>query len=464
MTDLSSKLRPWQPAVVDATIAGLSTGNFLNGSDLGTGKTYCAVAAAMLLNRNLVAVCRLGARHTWVEVGEHFGIDPTRIQTINRESLRTGKTKFGYWEEGERNFNAGTRASKFIWTVPKNTLLVVDEIHWDAGLDSKNSRVLKGAVDCGLKILGLSGTAADNPRKMRAIGYMLGLHQWLNFPQWLARYGADMDSWTCGVDQYLLDSGAGRAHLKRLQYENMQRVHQQMIQAGRFIRVRKSDIPGFPKFTIEPKCIDFDSAELERIFQQMNEELLILKRRSGNPKKEQREIMVRALQKAELIMVPGIVEECEDAIEEGHSVPIFVQFTDTVKALAKRLKTDCLYTGTIDPEQRELNRLRFQTGEERKIIVNVFAGSESIGLQDMTGEFPRCGLMTPTFNPVQFNQAIGRLPRDGAKSPSIWRLLFPAGTILEAAYRACKAKTERINAFNGDDLIDEEDLTAGLNL
>jgi hypothetical protein len=35
---------------------------------------------------------------------------------------------------------------------------------------------------------------------------------------------------------------------------------------------------------------------------------------------------------------------------------------------------------------------------------------------------------------------------------------------LEGAYRSCKAKTERINAFNGDYMFEESDLMGGLNL
>ena len=462
--DVLSKLRPWQPAVVEAAIAGLATGNFLNGSDLGTGKTFCAVAAAKLLNRRLLAVCRIGARNTWHEAGKLFGMDPNKIETINRELLRSGTTKYGHWQRGPVNGNTGKTAKTFKWTVPSDTLLVVDEIHHDAGLDSANSKVLRAAVKDGLKIIGLSGTAADDPRKMRAIGYMLGLHKDTDFYTWLARYGADVNSWNCGVDPEFIEQSIGREMLRARRELMMTKIHQQMKASGRFVRVRKSEIPNFPKCTIEPVCYEFNQLDLKAVLDDMRIELEQLRRISGNPKKEQREVMMRALQKAELYMVPGLVEETEEAIEQGHTVAIFVQFSATVQALAKRLNTDCLYTGAEPHEVREVNRMRIQRDEERKIILNVGAGAESIGIQDVTGRFPRLGLVTPGFNPVTMNQLFGRLPRDGGKTPSIYRILFPAGTILEAAYRACKAKTERINAFNGDIRLDEEDLTAGLNL
>jgi hypothetical protein len=440
---------------------GLKTGNFLNGSDLGTGKSYMALASAAALGLKPVVICRIGAMPAWKGVAQFFGIE---IETINREILRRGTTKFGEWIYGEANHATGKRVRQYQWQLPANALLIYDEIHWESGLDSLQSKMLIGAVKQGVKILGLSGTAAHDPRKMRAIGFMLGLHNNANFHQWLARYGASITDWDCGIEPYFLTTSAGRSHLRRLRENHMKDIHSRMAGAGRFLRIRKNEIPGFPKCTVDPVCYDFEALELDQIFSEMNAELERLRRMSGNPRKEQREIMMRAMQKAELIMVPGLVDETNEGIEEGHSVAIFIQFTETAKALAQRLKTDCLYTGNESPLVREQNRLKFQSGEERKIIINVGCGSESIGLQDTTGEFPRLGVCTPTFNPVHLNQLLGRLPRDGAMSPSIYRIMYPAGTILEGAYRSCKAKTERINAFNGDYMFEESDLMGGLNL
>lgn len=469
MNSLVHKLRSWQPAIVEKTLAGLATGNFLNASDLGTGKTYCAVATAAALNMKLLAVCRIGARNTWHEVGIHFGLPTENISTVNRELLRLGKTPFGHWERsGQFNHSTGKESKRFRWTLPKDTLLVVDEVHADSGMDSMNSQVLRAAVRDGVKILMLSGTAADDPRKMRAIGYALGLHRDDNFDQWLARQGATRGSWNAGLNDDLVDSAKGRRMLIEARQKIMAGIHDEMNRLGRFVRVRKSEIPNFPKCQVEVECIDFDSKELVRILADMNAELARLKAKSHNPKADQRELMIRAMQKAELLMVPGIVEQALDGEADGHSVAIFVSYTETVKAIAARLKTDCIYTGYLSFDEREANRLRFQSADpERRspyLILNAGAGAESIGLQDLDGRFPRLGLSTPMFDAIRTNQLLGRLPRDGAKSISTYRFMYPAGTILEAAYHAAKQKAERCAAFNGDITFDQFDLTAGLNL
>src|SRR6185436_3678973 len=96
----------------------------------------------------------------------------------------------------------------------------------------------------------------------------------------------------------------------------------------------------------------------------------------------------------------------------------------------------------------------FQSADPQRrspyIVLNSGAGAESIGLQDLHGDFPRLGLVFPSFDAVRNNQILGRLPRDGAKSISTYRLVFPAGTILESAYHACRIKADRCAAFNGD--------------
>lgn len=437
------------------------TGNFLNASGLGSGKQFMALAAAKVLNKKVIALARLGALSSWQEIGVgHFGFSSTDVYAINREQIKTGKHWLGTWRTGEHNPETGRTAKSFHWNVPSDTILIFDEIHSEAGLDSLNSQMLKDAVRQGVKVLGLSGTTADDPRKMRAIGYMLGLHQDWDFWQWLSLYGATKDSWNFNLPSPYLGTKRGKADLSARRLAAMEKINAQLVKAGRMVRLPTSQIPGFPKVTIQPVCVSFGNARLAEIYEEMKAEFLKLNQKGIGGKGLG--ILMPMLQKAEMLMVPEIVEEVQDAKEEGSSVVIFVNFKGTVEALASRLKTDCVFHGDQSQAEKDYHRKRFERDEMREIIVTSAAGGESVSFADRRGQYSRVGLVIPGFQAQVINQVLGRLPRDGAMSPSIYRLLFPRGTWLEKAYRACQRRTELYGAFNGDTRFTDDDLLEGL--
>jgi superfamily II DNA or RNA helicase len=456
---LKSKLREWQPALVEATVNGLSTGSFLNASGLGTGKSFCATGSVQLLGVDAVFMCRKAIVDTVHEIAtQHFGLRSGQIYPINLEMVRTGRTEFGKWVDGERDENTGRCKKKFIWNLNKR-ILIWDEVHSASALNSLNSEMLRAAKDQGVKLMMLSGTAADHIHRMRSIGYALDLHSYYDFWQFCARYGASPESWMCGMTDKMLKTRAGREELERRQNAEMAKIHERLIKAGRMIRLRSSEIPGFPQCSIHPMCIDFDSRELTAIFAEMQAELEELKKKGTG--RTQLEVMMRARQKAELLMVPTWAEMAEDAIEEGESVVFFLNFTATVRSLAERLKTDCIYTGE-NLKDRAQHHARFMADESRVIVTNQAAAGESIGFQDKHGRFPRTGIVSPSFWAAQVNQVLGRLPRDGAKTPSKYYITFPRKTVAEQAYKACKRRTELYGAFNGDVTFTDADLQEGL--
>lgn len=460
-TFLQSKLRPWQPAIVEAGIDCLSRENgFLNASGLGSGKSFIGLATAYALRKKPIFMCRLGVKETMREIAvNHFGFADSDVATVNIESIRTGKQWLGTWTYGEADHSTGKREKIFRWNVPSNSILIWDECHNASAQRSQNSIMMRNAVEQGVKIMGLSGTAADDPRRMRAIGYMLGLHQDFDWWGWMSLYGATEDSWSFGLDARFLDSDKGKAELDRMRKAAMAKIHQQLAKAGRMVRLRTSEIPGFPQSSVHPIAVDFDSKEMNAIFEEMRFELAELKSKGRG--RTQLEIMMRARQRAELLMVPGWADMARDAIEEGESVVFFLNFTATVKALAEKLKTECTYTGENLKTRGEWHA-RFMADKERVIVTNLAAASESIGFQDLHGNFPRTGIVSSSFWAAQMNQVLGRLPRDGAKTPSKYFLTFPRNSVMEKAYLACKRRTELYGVFNGDIQFTDEDLQAGL--
>ena len=125
---------------------------------------------------------------------------------------------------------------------------------------------------------------------------------------------------------------------------------------------------------------------------------------------------IRARQKVELLKVPLFVELTEDLIEDGNSVVIMVNFRDTITALAKKLKTNCIIWGDNKGSERQDNIDNFQSDESRVIIVNIVAGGVGVSLHDTIGNHPRVLLISPNDSALVLRQAFGRIHRTGAKT------------------------------------------------
>ena len=114
-------------------------------------------------------------------------------------------------------------------------------------------------------------------------------------------------------------------------------------------RQKKDDIPEFPDSEIvaEPYMLQKSTTEqINKIYKEVEDEIQeLLKREKKDKKSVEMTARIRARQKVELLKVPLFVELTEDLIEDGNSVVIMVNFRDTITALAKKLKTNCIIWG-----------------------------------------------------------------------------------------------------------------------
>jgi superfamily II DNA or RNA helicase len=452
-----AKLRDYQVPIARASVAALMApdiGAYLNSSAMGTGKTFCSCATVKDMDHRMLVVCRKAAFAAWQEVSDYFDFKKGHVTIINPELLRNGNTPIGTWQkEGKREV--------FFWRIPGDTVVVWDEVHNCGGTSSLNADCLMGLRRQRIKTLALSATAANSPAKLKALGYLLGLHQGIDFYPWTYKFGC-ADSryglkFTCGMSHHQIISPGGQKELERRQLVQMQQIHDLIFKTGKGIRISTSQIPGFPETVIIPTELAFDETErINAIYAEMERELKALAVRPSSP--AGRALMVRARQQTELLKVPEIIEEARNAVEEGYSVAIFVSFTDTVRAIRERLKTNCVVVGGQTDAERFQAIADFQTDRERIIILNVQAGGESIGLHDLHGRFPRLSLISPSFWAESIIQALGRVCRDGALSKSIQRIIFAKGTIEEDAYKNFVEKQRRIAAFNGEFTVTDYDL------
>lgn len=466
-----------------------SNGSALDGSDMGTGKTFVAAAVARALNVGTLVVCPQISITPWKRCASVLGTD---YDALNYEMLRTGNTPFGRWENprpkvlerylectqcqlkvnlenpfscphqpnGIHCVNVKTvphKHGKFYWHEGIK-LLIFDEVHRAGGQDSLNADMLIAAKRQGIKTIGLSATAADSPLNFKALGYLLGLHALVDrnggeqpgFWRWAARMG-------CRKSPFGGLKFSGNENFRRIK---MGELHSQIF-PSRAIRVKISDLPKGTFPDVQIRCELYDLPNWQRInelYAEMADALKELEMRKKQDLNLEHPLtrLLRAKQEIELLKAPVFEELTHQGHENGKTVGVFVNFTQTIDELSKRLKTDCRIDGTqIGPagqRRRQEYIDRVQADLERTILLNNQAGSISISLQDLTGRFPRLGLVSLPNSASMFRQLCGRFPRAGGKSPSLYRVILAAGTCEEKGHAKLAQKLNQMDVLNDFDL------------
>lgn len=144
----------------------------------------------------------------------------------------------------------------------------------------------------------------------------------------------------------------------------------------------------------------------------------------------------------------------EDGIENGMSVVVFLNFTETLNAISKRLNTKCIVNGIVKDVDRQRNIDDFQSDKERVILVNIAAGGAGLSLHDLHGKYPRLSLISPSYSAVQMRQATGRVWRDGAKSKSVQKIVFVSNTVEEKVCESVNRKLDNLDLLNDGDMSD----------
>jgi hypothetical protein len=346
------------------------------------------------------------------------------------------------------------------WNVPAGTVLILDEVHRCAGQDSLNSRMLAAVRRYGISTICLSATAAESPMKLKALGYLLRLHDGgESFWKFLREHGCIKNYW--GGLEFPTGSarpGSRRAFQIARAREGLARLHRAIFEGGsvpssaavpRGTRVRIRDLGDvFPETLVTAEAYDFgdDIANVYvDIFRAQSER---------GPSVNHLVELLRARQDAELLKAPGLAEMAADAVEEGQSVLILVNFRATLAALQKLMPGLPVIEGDTSMDERADILRRFGADEVRIVAANLATAGEGLdGLQDLRGEFPRLTLISPGFSAVQLKQALGRVHRANAKTKSIQRIVFAAGTVEERACEAVRAKLANMALLNDGDLM-----------
>lgn len=423
------KLFEYQLTSVQLAVRSMSKYNrALLGHGTGMGKTAIALAVARERGRRVAVICPKPITTDWHRLAKYLGVETYEV--CGWEWVKTGKSKIGRWKDDKKK--------EFQFMLPPDTDLVFDEVHRaKAQGNTQNAFLLRDAVIQNVPTIALSATIADDPTKMWAIGQFLGLHQGgRDFFRFLNANG-------CYNTQFGMQFKGGNKILKNLHGR---------IFPDRGNRLKPSDVgSAFPETLIQARAFDMDTA---RDIAKEYDDLLVRVeqiRMQENVASSMGAVlaeMTRARQKIELFKAPAVCAMVKDLIEEGNSVFIAVNFTETLKFMEEELKTTCSIRGGQNDITRRGNIDSFQNDKSRVMIGIIQACREGLNLHDVNGNFPRVALIMPTYSVFDLKQVLGRVHRAGGKSKSIQYLIYAAGVdIEESVCSSLDAKLKRMDTL-----------------
>lgn len=415
-------------------------------SETGTGKTYTACWIAKQYNSPVVIVCPKPVIPSWKKVLNLFNIRANVI--INFEKLVRGNTQYLTF-----NNKRDDGPNDYTINFPKNSLVIVDECHKCKSWKSKNSDFLIALKNHDYRILLISATAATNPLEMKAFGYATHLHNLKNYYEFLDGGGAYRNRFG-GLN---IDT----ENKKTVQF--MAGVHNTLFNeynvASRMTRKQFGNIFPHNRITAEAHDMGNNSAKIQKTYELMQKELDALDERSKTYSQHHFAIMMKYRRHAELLKVPTMVEYIEDCYDDHISPVIFVNFNDSVEAIARLLQKNNKYNnkvGYIVGGQTDRRRQQdiddFQADKKRIMIANLAAGGVGVSLHDLNGKFARGSLISPSWSAINMLQSLGRIHRAEAKTPTIQKILFAANTIEERVCQRVQSKLNNIEALNDGDL------------
>lgn len=436
-----SGLRTWQVDAAGKLVSAIKKWNCaIDGSDMGVGKTYTAVAVARELDYNILVICPKAVVSAWGNVlYKHFKMNDRVLGIVNYEKLKSGNKNS---KIASYVLSRTSNKRVFTWKIPKKTLIVWDESQKLKNWKTQNTKMCLSALKEQFPMLFCSATNATNPLEMRVVGQALKIFK-----------GGNKDYYRWARENGVYDGPFG------LKFNNDAKILVQLhhvIFDGHGVRLRRDTIPNFPKSEIISTVYDMDEVEVKKINQiyvDMKAELRRLEKIKKGDGDSSLTIRLRARQAAELIKVPLFVDMAEDAMEQGFSVVIFVNFTDTISAIANRLNTKCIFDGQTPEKDRIEHVARFQSDDERVIIINIASGGAGLSLHDLNGKYPRLSLISPNDSAVLMRQCLGRIWRDNAKTKSIQKIIFVANTVEEEVCENVNSKLNNLDLLNDGDLI-----------
>lgn len=429
------------PSVQRLVASVRARGAVLDASDVGTGKTYSALAACRELGLKPLVVCPKSVIPSWKKAAAHFGL---AIEAINYELVRRGSLPFC---KQHTDFRGHT---SFSWDLSALgcTGLIFDEVHRCKAQSSLNSKLLIAAKKQEIPTLALSATAATDPTEMKAIGYLLEL------------FGSPSEHWA-----WCLRNGCSKGRfggIKFGQSESALRSIHQSIYPHRGTRIRVADLgDAFPETQINTQLVSLNgnTEKVNEAYRLAEEAVERVRAKEATDPTNHLTLMLRARQISEAGKIALLADMVEDSVESGLSVAVFLNFQDSIATLKEAIQNKfgsefpvSIIQGGQTAEERQAAIEAFQSDRARVIIANIQAGGVGVSLHDLNGKHARIALISPTWSAIDLRQTLGRVHRAGGKTKSLQRIIYAEGTVEERVAASVQAKLDRLDQLNDGEL------------
>ena len=471
---------PWQETHLSAVVSSLRRFRvYVDTSSTGAGKTIISLLAAKALNRPVILIVTTSVLSYWQEWAAIVGVEviacmnyelvlsqtritryyyddpPSQPETARQKRRRVNESKV--WREGihpkdkrkvqRKSVNLKNHPNpddllggwesvntQWHWNeewLQGDPLMIFDEAHKLGGAKSKYAHFLKATKDQNIMTLCLSATVADSPLRMRALAYRLGLIRSFNsskFSAWCELNGCDR-----GDMNQLVFTG-DEQDIEEIKGEIGERI------GG----INTSEVPGFP----ESNLVLISAPVKETLLNDAYKEAILAMHEEAETEAV---ASLRARQLSEWLKKEWVVEKTKDLMDEGNSVCVFVSFVETGKWLSEKFSCDFICGETKGERDEQIRK--FQANEAHVIVIMCQAGGESISLHDLHGR-PRATIIMPGFNPTEFVQVLGRVPRAGSQQSSVTQyIVFARGCEVESRIRRnIRVKSTNIRTLTGNDL------------
>lgn len=373
----------------------------LSTAETGTGKTYISIYIAKLLNLKPFIVCPKTVIYNWINVSKIFNVPLLGIS--NYESFKN--CSYNAPSEGNiidmnKKIKCPFINKKLEILFPNDTLLIFDEAHKCKNHKTQNAKILLN-IDIDMidyKIILLSATLAD---KIENFKVFATLFKFISNPLLLELKGYSL----IDIHKKLFPHFGGTISIK--------------------------NIPNFPQNLILADKIIMENAEEIQAKYELINSIVIDKEKKIDQSNSYLEILLRTRQKIEALKIPSIIELVNDALDNGFSVVIFVNFKQTLISLSEELKIKNFIYGDQNIKERNEIIEQFQNNTINCIIATAQSGGTGISLHDIHGGHPRMSIISPSWSAQDLMQCLGRIHRAGGKSKAIQKIVFCAKTIEE---------------------------------
>ena len=443
---LKSKITPfdWQKPLIAKQSDTLKKNRvFLCSAHTGSGKTVMALQTVKDLGIPTLIVCPKIAISQWLSTAQRMDVPENLILgVVNPENLiASKKNKFYRHDEG--------------WLIGHDTpsLLVWDEVHRScSGADSKSALALarwcSKKMPEGNKVLAMSATPFETPLKLRALGYLMGFHRFVerDFYDWCRKHACSM----VPIGRYPRIRQVFAFTTNKARAEEVMRIIRRDM-GERFLSIGPDEIPGFPDEVKEVCLVDLakkDHDALVRAYEEMPPQMQHMSQ----------DDMVKTLrlrQQAEWCKASVLAEMAANYVEDGYSVFIAISFSDSRRRIEDELtkrgvKYASIYGGQRDSE-RQAGIDSFQRNETHVMVGMMQACSVALSLHDELHERPRVSLISPSYSASDVIQALGRIRRVGGTTAT-QKIVLAAGSVEERVAEAVQRKIDCIGTLSDQDL------------